>query len=119
MIKYTCDRCDKEIDENYFTCRFGGVSDSNGMLSSAGASINIQENSRKERMLCYKCMMEIKHFADTKKEKPLSFCTGYATGRFTYIPGEREFNDYERRKTKEVTGRIAKRNNNSFFGRKR
>lgn len=117
MIRYTCDRCDKEIDENYFTCKFGSVEDRNGQLSCMGASLNAQENMRDQRMLCYECMVEIKQFADSKKEKTLSYCTGYATGRFTVIPLKEGNNNVNKGcGNKKDTRRVSKRHNNSFFG---
>lgn len=94
MVKYICDRCGKEIDENYFTCALGCATDKTGRISALGAALNASENMRNQRMLCYECMAEIKDFIDRKKERE--------DGR------SNQGNNTE----------IPKRNNNSFFRRK-
>lgn len=67
MIKMFCDRCGKEIGQNYFTCKFGCKTDDWGMISMAGAVINSNENSRQERVLCNDCIKEIIDFVDNPK----------------------------------------------------
>ncbi len=64
MIKRICDRCEKEIQGNYWTISIYEEEDSTKRVSTAGAANNIRQNMnkllKKEKEYCKECIEEIK-----------------------------------------------------------
>lgn len=74
MIKRICDRCGKEIKDNYWTISIYEKEDSTIRVSSAGAANNIRQNMNrllnKEKEYCKECIEEIgKVINKTENEK--------------------------------------------------
>lgn len=67
MIKITCDRCNREINNHYYTININSYDDIRIKLPISNyyneANTNIVLNKyREERMYCEKCIKEIKIF---------------------------------------------------------
>lgn len=65
MIKMFCDRCKEEIYENYYSISLGCIADKTGRVPMVGGALNLEE-SFKSRMLCEKCIFDIKDYIDNK-----------------------------------------------------
>lgn len=67
MIIRLCDRCSKEIKNNYWTINIYQEADSTGRVSTEGAINNMKENTESPKEYCENCIKEIKK--SIKKEK--------------------------------------------------
>ena len=65
MIRMFCDRCKKEICGNYYSISLGCIADKTGRVPMVGGALNLEE-SFKSRMLCEKCIFDIKDYIDNK-----------------------------------------------------
>lgn len=73
MIKRICDRCNKEIQGNYWIIRIYEETDSNIRVTAVGAENNLNQNINrmfnKEKEYCRECIEEIGKVIN-KKEVP-------------------------------------------------
>lgn len=71
MIKRICDRCEKEIQGNYWTISIYEKEDSTNRVSTAGAANNIRQNMNKlfnkEKEYCKECIEEIRKVIDKEE----------------------------------------------------
>ncbi len=64
MIKRICDRCNKEIKDNYWTIDIYQHEDNTGRVSTNGSINNIEQNTNKrlnrQKEYCEECIKDIK-----------------------------------------------------------
>ena len=73
MIKRICDRCNQEIQSNYWTISIYEKEDATIRVTAAGAANNLAQNINrmfnKEKEYCKECIEEISKFINKKEEQ--------------------------------------------------
>lgn len=73
MIKRICDRCNQEIQGNYWTISIYEKEDTTIRVTAAGAANNLAQNINrmfnKEKEYCKECIEEISKFINKKEEQ--------------------------------------------------
>lgn len=73
MIKRICDRCNQEIQGNYWTISIYEKEDTTMRVTAAGAANNSAQNIKcmfnKEKEYCKECIEEISKFINKKEEQ--------------------------------------------------
>lgn len=71
MIIRICDRCNKEIKDNYYTIDIYEKEDKTGKLTTDGAMNNLNQNIDKflmqQKEYCKECIKEIKNIIEGEK----------------------------------------------------
>lgn len=67
MIIRKCDRCGKEIKNNFWTIAINEEPDEKGCLTTEGAKQNLITNINKPEEYCTDCINEIKAFINRDK----------------------------------------------------
>lgn len=66
MIKKICDRCNKEIENNFYKIYIYQVEDLKGRLTCDGFENNFRQNTSNEEIYCQQCIEEIKEYIKEK-----------------------------------------------------